>query len=49
MPASNISKATWRCSSRRVGWDSAGDCSKLVRVHSKDCGYIKGKSGPTPY
>jgi hypothetical protein len=35
IPSSSISKATWSCSSRRMVQNSARDCSKLVRVHSK--------------
>jgi hypothetical protein len=44
-PTSNISKATWRCSSRRIVQNSVTDCSKLVRVHSKkDCGCTWGRT-----
>jgi hypothetical protein len=44
IPFSNISKATWKCSSRGMVQNTARYCSKLVRVHSKkDFGCIEGK------
>jgi hypothetical protein len=35
IPNSNISKATWRRSSRGMVYNSARNCSKRLRVHSK--------------
>jgi hypothetical protein len=31
---------------KKTGVNSARDCSKLVRVHSKDCGCTEGKRWP---
>jgi hypothetical protein len=33
VPTSNISTAIWKCSSRKMLYNSARDCLKLVRIH----------------
>jgi hypothetical protein len=44
IPTFNITKAIWRCPSRRMVYNSARDCLKLVRVHfKKNCWCTEGE------